>query len=106
MSAGSLAGDSVRNPAGEDLGMIEATMVDLADGRVVYAVLEFGGTLGFGTKFFAVPWRVLRLNEDEKRFVLDADRERLKGLPGFDKDNWPDMADPAWTSRVEMRFAR
>jgi sporulation protein YlmC with PRC-barrel domain len=106
MSAGSLAGDSVRNPAGEDLGTIEATMVDLADGRVVYAVLEFGGTLGFGTKFFAVPWRVLRLNEDEKRFVLDADRERLEGLPGFDKDNWPDMADPAWTSRVEMQFAR
>ena len=46
-------------PAGEDLGTIEATMVDLADGRVVYAVLEFGGTLGFGTRLFAVPWRVL-----------------------------------------------
>jgi len=106
MSAGSLAGDSVRNHAGEDLGTIEATMVDLADGRVVYAVLEFGGTLGFGTRFFAVPWRALRLNEDEKRFVMDADRERLENLPGFDKDNWPDMADPAWSSRVEMQFAR
>ena len=50
MSAGSLAGDAVRNRAGEDLGTIEATMVDLADGRVVYAVLEFGGTLGFGSQ--------------------------------------------------------
>ncbi len=106
MSAGSLAGDPVRNHAGEDLGTIEATMVDLTDGRVVYAVLEFGGTLGFGTRLFAVPWRALRLNENEKRFVLDADRERLEDLPGFDKDNWPDMADPAWSSRVEMQFAR
>jgi sporulation protein YlmC with PRC-barrel domain len=106
MSAGSLAGDKVRNPAGEDLGTIEATMVDLADGRVVYAVLEFGGTLGFGTRLFAVPWRALRLNEDEKRFILDADPKRLESLPGFDKNNWPDMADPAWTSRAEMQFAR
>jgi len=106
MSAGSLAGDAVRNRAGEELGTIAATMVDLADGRVVYAVLEFGGTLGFGSRLFAVPWRVLRLNEDEKRFILDVDRERLDGMSGFDKDNWPDMADPAWSSRVEMQFAR
>jgi sporulation protein YlmC with PRC-barrel domain len=106
MSAGSLAGDAVRNHAGEDLGTIEATMVDLTDGRIVYAVLEFGGTLGFGTRLFAVPWRALRLNENEKRFVLDADRERLENLPGFDRNNWPDMADPAWSSRVEMQFAR
>jgi hypothetical protein len=48
----------------------------------------------------------LRLNEDEKRFILDADPKRLESLPGFDKNNWPDMADPAWTSRVEMQFAR
>jgi len=53
-----------------------------------------------------VPWRVLRLNEDEKRFVLDVTRERLESLPGFDKDRWPDMADPAWSSRIEMQFAR
>ncbi|UEM23771.1 PRC-barrel domain-containing protein [Skermanella mucosa] len=106
MSAGSLAGDTVRNRAGQDLGTIEATMVDLADGRVVYTVLAFGGTLGFGEKLFAVPWRVLRLNEQEKRFILDADPERLKQMQGFDKDKWPDMADPAWSSRIEMQFAR
>ncbi|EWY36213.1 hypothetical protein N825_29255 [Skermanella stibiiresistens SB22] len=106
MSAGSLAGDGVRNPLGEELGTIEATMVDLTDGRVVYAVMSFGGTLGFGGKLFALPWRALRLNEAEKRFVLDADRDRLERLEGFDKNDWPDMADPAWSGRVEMRFAR
>jgi hypothetical protein len=106
MSAGSLAGDTVRNPAGDELGAIEATMIDVADGRVVYAVMSFGKMLGFGGKLFAVPWRVLRLNEDEKRFVLDVTRERLETLSGFDKDRWPDMADPAWSSRIEMQFAR
>jgi sporulation protein YlmC with PRC-barrel domain len=105
MSAGSLGGDSVRNPAGDDLGKIEEIMIDLAAGRVAYAVMSFGTVLGMGGKLFAIPWRALRLNEDERRFVLDVGRDRLEQLPGFDKDHWPDMADPSWSGRVEVHFA-
>ena len=56
LSASTLAGDSVRNPAGEDLGMIDELMIDIPSGRVAYAVLSFGGFLGLGDKLFAVPW--------------------------------------------------
>lgn len=38
LSAGTLAGDPVRNSAGEDLGKIEEIMLDLESGRVAYAV--------------------------------------------------------------------
>jgi uncharacterized protein YrrD len=48
MSAGTLAGDHVRNSAGEDLGKIEEIMIDVPTGRVAYAVLSFGGFLGMG----------------------------------------------------------
>ncbi|MEE1919130.1 PRC-barrel domain-containing protein [Pseudomonas asiatica] len=61
-----------------------------------YAVLSFGGFLGMGEKLFAVPWGALRLDTVNKRFVLDADKDRLKNVPGFDKDNWPNMSDPTW----------
>jgi hypothetical protein len=37
--------------------------------------------------------------------VLDIGRDRLEQLPGFDKDHWPDMADPSWSGRVEVHFA-
>ena len=100
MSAGTLAGDRVRNSAGEDLGKIEEIMLDVPTGRVAYAVLSFGGFLGMGNKLFAIPWQALTLNERDHEFILNVEKERLENAPGFDKDNWPDMADPAFGNQV------
>jgi len=100
LSASTLAGDTVRNAAGEDLGTIDELMIDIPSGRVAYAVMSHGGFLGMGDKLFAVPWGALRVDEDEKCFLLDANSEALKNAPGFDKDHWPDMADPSFTSEL------
>jgi len=100
LSAGTLAGDRVRNSAGEDLGKIEEIMLDVPSGRVAYAVLSFGGFLGMGNKLFAVPWNALTLDEREHEFILNVDKQVLENAPGFDKDNWPDMADPTWGSQT------
>jgi sporulation protein YlmC with PRC-barrel domain len=104
MSAGTLAGDRVRNSAGEDLGKIEEIMLDVPTGRVAYAVLSFGGFLGMGNKLFAVPWQALTLNERDHEFVLNVDKQTLEAAPGLDKDNWPDMADPTWGSQVHEHW--
>ena len=53
-----------------------------------------------GDKLFAVPWSALTLNTEEHEFLLNVDKEVLKKAPGFDKDNWPDMADRAWGAGV------
>jgi uncharacterized protein YrrD len=100
MSASTLTGDNVVNAAGEDLGKIQDIMLDTPTGRVAYAVLSFGGFLGMGDKLFAIPWDQLSLDEENKRFVLNVNRAKLENAPGFDKDNWPDMADPSWGSRI------
>ena len=71
-----------------------------------YAVLAAGGFLGIGERFFAIPWNALTLNREDKSFLLDVDVERLKNEPGFDKDHWPNMADPSWNSSVESYYAR
>jgi len=75
-------------------------MIDIPAGKVAYAVLSFGGFLGMGNKLFAVPWSALRLDEDQKHFILDVDKQKLEGAPGFDQDNWPDMADSSWGARI------
>src|SRR6266853_483621 len=92
LSGSTLAGDSVRNTAGEDLGKVDEIMIDIPTGRVAYAVLSFGGVLRMGNKLFAVPWSALTVDEDEKCFILDVNQKTLESAPGFDKDNWPDMA--------------
>jgi sporulation protein YlmC with PRC-barrel domain len=104
MSASSLSGDRVRNTAGEDLGKVKELMIDVPSGRVGYAVLSFGGVLGLGDKLFAIPWNALTLDEDEKQFILNADKKILENAPGFDQDNWPDMADPSWGTQVHSYY--
>ena len=104
LSASTLAGDSVYNSAGENLGKADEIMIDIPSGKVAYVVMSFGGVLRMGNKLFAVPWSVLQVDEDKKCFILDVDKETLEAAPGFDKDNWPDMADPAWASQVFRHF--
>jgi sporulation protein YlmC with PRC-barrel domain len=104
MSASSLSGDRVRNSAGEDLGKLKELMIDVPSGRIAYAVLSFGGVLGLGDKLFAVPFDALVLDEDEKDFILNADKATLENAPGFDKDNWPDMADQGWGSQIYRHY--
>lgn len=68
-------------------------MIDMHNGHVAYAVLSFGGFLDMGDKLFAVPWNALTLDTNNKRFVPNVSKERLKSAPGFDKDNWTSMAE-------------
>jgi sporulation protein YlmC with PRC-barrel domain len=100
LSASSLKGDKVVNPRGEDLGEIQEIMIDLDRGRIAYAVLSFGGFLGMGDKLFAIPWQAFSVDTVQKRLVLNTKRELLEKATGFDKSNWPNMADPTWGSTV------
>jgi len=104
MSSDSLTGDSVVNSMGEDLGKIEAIMLDVPRGRVAYAVLSFGGFLGLGDKLFAIPWEALTLDAERECFILDVEKDRLKNAPGFDKDHWPAMADLQWATDIHSYY--
>ncbi|MGE0600043.1 MAG: PRC-barrel domain-containing protein [Dehalococcoidia bacterium] len=104
LSASTLAGDSVVNSAGEDLGKLEDIMLDLEHGKVAYAVLSFGGFMGMGDKLFALPWDSLRVDEANKRLILELPKEKLEKAEGFDKSNWPDMADTSFRDRTYSEF--
>lgn len=104
MGAGTLIGDDVYNQKGEDVGNIKEIMLDMSNGNVCYAVLSFGGILGVGEKLFAIPWKALKLDTENKRFVLNIDKDRLKNAPGFDKNHWPDMADKSWENEIHSYY--
>lgn len=104
MDAATLIGDAVINDQGEDLGKIEAIMLDVSSGRIAYAVLSFGGFLGMGDKLFAIPWSALTLDTDQKCFILNVAKDKLDNAPGFDKDHWPAMADPTWANDVHSYY--
>ena len=98
-------GTAVYNREGEHLGKIDNFMVEKRSGQVRYAVLSFGGFLGMGDKYFAVPFNQFSVDRENKRMVLNVDKERLKDAPGFDKDDWPDFADPRFRDSVSNFYA-
>jgi len=104
LSGNRLSGCKVENSAGEALGKIEDLIIDEEQGRIVYALLSFGGFLGLGNKLFAFPWPALHHDRVEKKVILDVDKEALKNAPGFDRDSWPDMADRSWGARIHSYY--
>ncbi len=100
LSASSLNGDTVKNVQGEDLGDVKDIMIDTENGQVEYYVLSFGGFMGMGDKLFAVPPQAMNVDTEDQCMVLNVDKEILETAPGFDKDDWPNMADEAFRNRV------
>src|SRR5665811_284856 len=97
-------GSKVVNAQHEDLGKIEDLVLDAGAGRIAYAILSFGGFLGMGDKYFAIPWNALRFNLSGKHAVLNVDKKLLENAPGFDKDNWPNMADSTWGTSIYKHY--
>ncbi len=96
---------TVKNAEGEKLGKIEEIVLDKLTGQVHYVVLSFGGILGMGDKFFAFPWKSISYNKEDKCFILNVSKDKLKGAPGFDKDNWPDMAQEQWGRDIQTYYS-
>ena len=108
MDSAKIIGCKVENPKGENLGKIESLMLDLSEGRILYAVLSFGGFLGMGDKLFPVPVDAVSFRVDEKgnldRGILDVDKDTLKNAPGYDRNELPDWADRTYASRVYSHY--
>ena len=45
-----------------------------------------------------------RPKEENNLLTLDVEKARLDSAPGFDKDHWPDMADPGWEKSIHAWY--
>ena len=95
-----IIGKSVQTMRGKKIGEIEDLAIDELDGQIRYAVLSFGGIFGMGEKYFAIPWEALSLSDNKEHFALAVTEKELEKAPGFDKNNWPDFADPVYYATI------
>ncbi|MGH7098864.1 MAG: PRC-barrel domain-containing protein [Stellaceae bacterium] len=83
-------GTNVRRTNGDKLGVIRRVMIDKHSGKVAYAMMSFGGFLGIGDDYRAIPWHLLTYNERLGGYELNLTDEQLRGAPppaqGW--DNW------------------
>ncbi|MEO5942712.1 MAG: PRC-barrel domain-containing protein [Ferruginibacter sp.] len=89
LTATTVIGDKVWNANDDEMGTIKDVMLDIRTGKVEYFIIEFGGFLGMGEKYFAIPFRLLLVDPSRKVFRFNEEKETLKKAPGFDKEHWP-----------------
>ena len=95
-----VAGTSVYNLAGDDLGAIHDVMIDKVSGKVAYAVMAFGGFLGLGEEYHPLPWSLLRYDMDRGGYVVNLDKQQLEGAPAFSEESEPRWGDRAYDEKV------
>ena len=95
-----LQGEPVENSRGEDLATLDDFVID-EQGRIVGAVVSFGGFLGMGQKSVLLPWEELTIDGDSARVMLSMTEEQIDALPEFEERERPADAlasDPARTT--------
>lgn len=104
ISAGSVSGSDVYDHAGNRLGSVRDVMIDKESGRIAYAILSFGGLLGFGDRRHPLPWSSLRYDRTLAGYVVDLDRDRLQGAPSYAEDEPIAWNDARWGERLHEYY--
>lgn len=74
-------GTDVYNTMGEKIGTIEDVMLDKLDNGIMFAVVGFGGFLGIGEKYHAVPWSSLDYEPSRGGYVVPFSKDQLEAAP-------------------------
>ena len=84
-------GTAVYGPDQEKIGSIERVMIDKISGKVVYAVLSFGGFLGMGENYYPVPWATLKYDTNLGGYRVNLTKDQLENAPQYNESqgwNW------------------
>ena len=104
VSSSDIRGTQVFSRNGDLLGQIDHLMIDKASGQVAFAVMTFGGFLGFGTGTYPLPWKTLGYESGIGGFVTDVTHRQLTGAPAL-TEFWFDDLDYARRSYAHFGVA-
>lgn len=84
IQASRVIGTEVYNTEGKHIGAIEDVMLDKLNNHIMFAVIGFGGFLGIGEKYHAVPWSSLDYEPSRGGYVVPFSKEQLEAAPVYD----------------------
>jgi sporulation protein YlmC with PRC-barrel domain len=99
--ASSLIGTTVKNQLGENVGKIRDVVINFSTEHVAYCVLDANPGVLNAEKLHAVPLQAFQPAADGTSLTLNVDKEKLAQSEGFDKNNWPDINNPAWGAEIQ-----
>ena len=79
--ASRVIGTAVYNKEGRNIGTIQDVMLDKTSNGIMFAVIGFGGFLGIGEKYHALPWSVLDYEKVQGGYVLTGTKMWITNSP-------------------------
>lgn len=101
VAAGDVTGTTVYGADGSNVGSIDRVMIDKQSGKVVYAVMSFGGILGIGGDERPVPWDTLTYDTSLGGFRTSITEAQLSDAPQSDS-GWE--RDRDWEKRTHEAY--
>lgn len=98
-----IGGMPVRGPEGRKVGTVRDLVVSTDTGAATYAIVSFGGFLGLGREYAAVPRTAVDVDTQQWTARLDADRETLQAH-AFSPDSFPDLSDPLYVQELSRAY--
>lgn len=92
---------SVYGSGDEHVGEIDHLMIDKESGRVLYAVVSFGGFLGLGHSHYPIPWAALSYDTDLEGFRTEVTEQQLRDAPEFSDDSW---SSREWAAKTHKHY--
>lgn len=83
-------GTPVYDSTSKHIGTIQHLIIEKVSGRVVYAIMTFGGFLGIGAQAHTIPWEKLHYDTRLGGYRTDITEAQLSGAPGGDEKLWRD----------------
>lgn len=91
---------------GEELGHVRDFLLEPKTGNISHAVLGMGGWQGIGEKFAIVPWNLIKQDQQKaENYILQADREKFRTAPTFERDQWATVLQPGYLTKVQQHFS-
>ena len=97
-----VSGTDVYDAKGDKIGYVERFFIEKVSGRVVYALMSFGGFLGVGEDHYPIPWSRLRYDTVLGGYRVDLTEKDLEDAPKW-IDGEP-VVDSAWDERVHAYY--
>lgn len=99
-----LSGRDVVNNNGDEIAEISDFIIDRGSGRIAYAVIKSGTTLGMGGRSVTIPYGSFQWDSSGKdRYVLALTPEQLKLLPEFTPEAWKIMKESIKDDKNALR---
>ncbi|MCA9295725.1 MAG: PRC-barrel domain-containing protein, partial [Phycisphaerales bacterium] len=83
---------------------IDDLVMDVRNGRALFAIIDTNGILGSDNKVVAVPYGALTWDPHTQKFAMDISAAQLKNLPSFNPDDMANLQNPTWFSTLRGIF--